>query len=216
MSVAIDAITLAWAIAAALFIYSLGCVSCPPERVQRHAAAAGVALLCTAGVYGMDVINMPEIIGAVVIGAAVGLLAREWPRVQLTLLMTMLAGLAGCAAVCAALAVWLNPYSFGLIVEGGDGMATHDMLLLVAAMLTGSAACLLALIGMISGRMAGPVLLALAIAMAGWSAAALAFLLQNIGMVIAGGLAGAGGTGIALRICGGGRGKGLADTGRRP
>lgn len=216
MSLAIDAITLAWGIAALLFIHSLGCVSPTSERARRYAASAGVAILCAAAVYGMDAINMPEIMGAFVIGAAAGLLAREWPGVQLTRLMTMLAGMAGCAALCAALAVWINPYAFGLIVEGQDGVATCDMPMLGATLLTGFAACLLAMIGMVRRRMARPVLLALAVAMAGWSAAALAFLLQNIGMVIAGGLAGAGGTAIALRMCGGERGKGLADTGRRP
>jgi H+-translocating NAD(P) transhydrogenase subunit beta len=215
--VAIDTITLAWALAALLFVLAIWRVGSLSARAQLHAAAAGVLLLCAAAAYGMDVINTPEIIGALVIGAAVGLLlAREWPGPRLISLMTSLVGLSGCAALCAAAAIWLNPYAFGLVAEGGDKVETRQALMLVLTMLAGGAASSLAITVGIRRSMAGPALLALTIAMAGWSAAALAFLLQNVGMVVAGGLAGAAGMGSALRICGRAHWKGLAEAGRRP
>jgi len=215
--VAIDAITLAWALAALLFVQAVWPVGGVSARAQLYAAAAGVMLLCAAAAYGMDVINMPEIIGALVIGAAVGLLlAREWRGPRLISLMTSLGGLAGCTSLCAAAAIWFNPYAFGLVAEGGDKVETQEAVLLMLTVLAGGAASSLTIAAGIRRSMAGPALLALTIGMAGWSAAALAFLLQNIGMVVAGGLAGAAGMGSALRICGRANRKGLADAGRRP
>ncbi|KFG91650.1 NAD(P) transhydrogenase beta subunit precursor [Sphingobium herbicidovorans NBRC 16415] len=213
----IDAVTLAWAVAALLFFLSLWPSDGTPARRQRNTAAAGIALLSAAAVYGMDFINMPEIVGALVIGAALGLLmAREWPYHRLFVLMTGFAGLAGSAAICAAAAVWLNPYAFGLIDQGSDGIATRHMVMLVMTMSTGAVACGAAFVALIGRGVSSAALLALAIGMAGWSAAALAFLLQNIGMVAAGGLAGAGGAVLALRLWGRARGRGIADTGRGP
>lgn len=208
---------LGWAVAAFLFFLSIWPSGGTPARRQRHAAAAGIVLLTAAAVYGMDFINMPEIIGALVIGAALGLLmGREWPHHGLFFLITGLAGLTGCAAICAAAAIWLNPYAFGLIDQGSDGVAMRHLLMLVITLLTGAIACGAAFIALIRRDVGGIAVLALAIGMAGWSAAALAFLLQNIGMVAAGGLAGAGGAGVALRLRGGARGLGLADAGRGP
>mgnify|MGYP003583441658 CR=1 FL=1 len=217
MSNGIDAITLAWAIAVLLLVLSLWPPGGTSERLRRHAATAGILLLMAAAFGAMDVINMPEIMGALIVGAAVGLLlAREWPGTRMIVLMATLAGLSGGAAICAAAAAWLNPYAFGLIDEGAIRISGCDMLMLALTLLTGGSACALASAVVIRRSMAGAASLALTIAMAGWSAAALAFLLQNVAMIVAGGLAGAAGTGVALRICGGARGKGLADGGRRP
>ena len=48
-------------------------------------------MLSAAAVYDMDVLNGPEIIGALLIGGAVGLLlGREWPESRLTVLLTIL------------------------------------------------------------------------------------------------------------------------------
>ncbi|WP_176592743.1 NAD(P)(+) transhydrogenase (Re/Si-specific) subunit beta [Sphingobium sp. EM0848] len=52
--------------------------------------------------------------------------------------------------------------------------------------------------------------------LAGWAVAGSAFLLENMGMAVAGGLAGAAGTVLGLRLCGGAVRKGLADAGRHP
>nr|WP_245405714.1 NAD(P)(+) transhydrogenase (Re/Si-specific) subunit beta [Sphingobium sp. Sx8-8] len=52
--------------------------------------------------------------------------------------------------------------------------------------------------------------------MAGWAVAANAFLLENMGLAVAGGLAGAAGSLFALRLCVGVGRKGLADAGRHP
>ncbi|KXU31792.1 NADP transhydrogenase subunit beta [Sphingobium sp. AM] len=61
----------------------------------------------------------------------------------------------------------------------------------------------------------GPAL-ALVGGFAGWSLAASAFLMENMPMAVAGGLAGAAGSLFGARLCGGAGRKGLADAGRRP
>lgn len=61
----------------------------------------------------------------------------------------------------------------------------------------------------------GPAL-ALVSGFAGWAVAASAFLMENMAMAVAGGLAGAAGSLFGARLCGRAGRKGLADTGRRP
>lgn len=61
----------------------------------------------------------------------------------------------------------------------------------------------------------GPAM-ALVGALSGWAVAGTAFLMENMGMAVAGGLAGAAGSLFALRLCGGAGRKGLADAGRHP
>ena len=58
--------------------------------------------------------------------------------------------------------------------------------------------------------------LALVGGFAGWAVAASAFLMENMAMAVAGGLAGAAGSLFGARLCGGAGRKGLADGGRRP
>ena len=116
----------------------------------------------------------------------------------------------------AAAAAWLNPYAFGLVDEGSTGVAARHMLALAVVTMGGIGASICALIALLGGERSAVLLLVLAIAMAGWSAAALALLLENVGLLAAGGLSAAAGTGVALRICGGARGKGLADAGAHP
>ncbi|WP_150294953.1 NAD(P)(+) transhydrogenase (Re/Si-specific) subunit beta [Sphingobium estronivorans] len=65
------------------------------------------------------------------------------------------------------------------------------------------------------GAGAGPAM-ALVGGLAGWAVAASAFLLENTGMAVAGGLAGAAGSLLGLRLCGRAGRKGLADARRRP
>ena len=213
----ISAVALAGALAALLFFLSFWKPGAMPRRRHHHAAMAGSVILAGAAIYGMDVINLPEIIAALVIGAAIGLLlGRELPRGRLPMLMTMLAGLAGGATICAVIAAWLNPYAFGLVDEGSEAVAARHALLMALAVLTGGTACAGAISTLASPRRGGTTWVALTAGMAGWSAAAMAFLLENMGMAVAGGLAGAAGTLLAARLCAGARPNGLADAKRRP
>ena len=217
MTAASDTIILVWAIAALLLIFSLLAAPAAAKNTHNHAAAMGVLLLGGAAVYDMDIINMPEIAGALVIGGAAGMmLAREWPAAALPILMTTLLGMASGAEVCSAIAIWLNPYAFGLVAEGSQDVIAYDKLMILFALMTAGMACILALILGIRRNGGGSGMLCLAIGMVGWSASGLALLLQNAGLLMAGGLSGAAGFGIALRIFGGARPKGLADMGRRP
>lgn len=217
MSAAYDAIMLAEVAAALLFFYALWPSRTVVDGRRRHAAVAGTAILSAAAIYGMDVINGPEIVAALIIGGAIGLmLGREWPESRLFALLTIFAACSGAAMVCAAVAAWLNPFAFGLVDEGRTGIAARHLVALAVAAFAGWGACIGGAVAMLRRGKAGGALLAISIGLAGWSAAAMAFLLENMGLVVAGGLAGAAGTGIALRICGGVRGKGLADAGSRP
>lgn len=270
MSSALDAITLGWAFSALLFLLSLSPLARIPDRRRRHAAAAGVLILTGAALYGADVVNLPEIVGVLIIGGAIGvMLARELPAHRLPALLTTLAGLVGLAAIAVAQAAWLNPYAFGLIGGSDDRIVPRAVIAVGVAMLMGAMACaggFVALLGsptrlgrgilksltllmvaslfiaafvashtlplLWTGAMVAalsgfqlarrtfgagePALLALTGAMAGWSVAATAFLLENIGLAVAGGLAGSVGSVMTMRLYHASGRKGLADAQRHP
>ena len=216
MTAGFDLILLAQAFAALLFLFALWPFATLSRDSRRHAALAGTLILSAAAIYDMDVINGPQIIGALLAGGGFGLLlGREWPRDRLMPLIAICTGLAVAAMLCAA-AAWLNPYAFGLIDAGSIDVAVRHMLALAGVAAGGLGALACALTALFRRDRSGMMPIILAIAMAGWSAAALAFLLENLGLVVAGGLAGAAGTGIALRLCGGAGPKGLADAGAHP
>lgn len=259
------AVALAMALATLLLI--LACLRPMALRWSRNCAIAGAALLTGLAVYGHDVMNMPEICGAMVIGGAIGLLlAREWPARRLAGLLGGSAGLAGLASVATALAAFRNPHAFGLLGEAGDRIPPTAATLIAFAVILGAMAggggavmltvaegsrprwkaatlalaLILALLpafamqpqppligalmglGFVTGMLlipgAGGVVAPLAMlgGMAGWSIAALAFLLHNMGLGVAGGLAGSGGTVLALRLLRPSARNGLADTAGRP
>ena len=217
MTAGFDLILLAQAVAALLFLFALWPFATLSSDRRRHAALAGTLILSAAAIYDMDVINGPQIIGALLAGGGFGLLlGREWPRDRLMPLIAICTGLAVAAMLCAAAAAWLNPYAFGLIDAGSIDVAVRHMLALAGVAAGGLGVLACALTALFRRDRSGMMPIILAIAMAGWSAAALAFLLENLGLVVAGGLAGAAGTGIALRLCGGAGPKGLADAGAHP
>lgn len=217
MSAGVDAIMLGQAIAAVCFFVALWPYAGVAARWRPRAALAGTVILSAAAIYDMDVINGPEIVAALLAGGAVGLLGgREWPWSRLATLLAVLAGCAGAALLFAVLAARLNPYAFGLVDEDAVDIAMRYLLILAAVAVAGSGAGICAVAALLKREGVEMLLAALAIGMAGWSAAAMAFLLQNIGLVVAGGLAGAAGTGFALRLWDGPQGKGLADALDRP
>lgn len=217
MSGGLDVIMLGQAMAAACFFVALWPHAGVAAQWRPRAAVAGTVILSAAAIYDMDVINGPEIIAVLLAGSAVGWLAgREWLWSRLIALLAVFAGCAGAALLFAALAVRLNPYAFGLVDDDAADIATRYLLMLVAAVVAGGGACICAIAGLFRREGKERLLAALAVGMAGWSAAAMAFLLQNPGLLVAGGLAGAAGTGVALRLCGGPQGKGLADALDRP
>lgn len=234
-------------------------------------ALAGVGVAGVATIYSHDVMALPQICGALIIGGIGGpLIARRVPVRKLPALLAGLLGQTGLAALLIGAAAWRNPHSFGLLNKfndlimptaagtmgltialgalvvaasftilwrrtgGGTGMSGvfAAALLPVTAMAVLSFAkapamgtlCACAGVALLAGRFLakwalqsgeGPAL-ALIGGLAGWSVAAAAFLLENMTMAVAGGLAGAAGSLFALRLCGGAGRKGLADEGCRP
>ncbi|HJT41250.1 MAG TPA: hypothetical protein VJ762_13035 [Sphingobium sp.] len=222
MNDGLNVITLAWAVAALLFLLPLW-PAAAAWRHRRHAAMAGIVLLGAATGYGMDVVNMPEIVGALVIGGAAGLLlGRELAPRHLPALMTMFAGLVALAMIAVAVAVALNPHAFGLTEEGSDRLTLASTLAIGLCVLTGAIACVgagAALAGATSAPsrdIGATALMAATGGMTGWSIAAAAFLLENMGLAAAGGVVGAAGTVLALRLRGKAWRKGLAEPERRP
>ena len=222
MGSGLNAVSLAGSAAALLFMLALW-PSAVAWRHRRSATVAGIVILGAATGYGMDAVNMPEIVGTLVIGSAGGLLlGRELPRHHLSALMTVVAGMVGLAMIAVALAAWLNPHVFGLTGAASDGLTQANSLLIALCMATGAVACAGAGIALSVVKLA-PMPDARAAAwmvgiagMTGWSIAAAAFLLENAGLVVAGGLTGSAGTALALRSCGMAWRKGLAEPLRRP
>ena len=269
MSGAVDAVALLWALAALLFLLALTGTA----RRRRHGAMAGTLMLTAAALYSADIINLPEILGMLVIGAAGGILiGRETPRQNLPQFMIALAGSIGLACTAMMSAIRLNPHAFGFVEGAAETIAPGRAVAMAIGLALGAMACASGVAGLSSrqgsrpgrkldmsigcllaplaagallafARSAGIIwlgagmaiaalaamllarsmlsggrtaLLTAACAMAGWSAAALAFLLENMGLAVAGGIAGAAGGILAVRLYLHGGGKGLADPQRHP
>ncbi|MFC3442140.1 hypothetical protein ACFOKF_13265 [Sphingobium rhizovicinum] len=156
-------------------------------RRAGRVALLGVALASGGALYSHDVMNLPEMLGAIVVGGGLGLLlVRRAARRMLPILLRISQGLLGVAAVATAGAVWRNPGAFGL---EGDGAA---MTLLAAAALIGMLVCL----GAIWPGRVGALILS---GGAGWAGALLGLAIGNSAMVIGGALAGVAGLSFVLR-----------------
>ncbi|HKY81429.1 MAG TPA: NADP transhydrogenase subunit beta [Sphingobium sp.] len=220
MTASIDAVSLGWALSALLFILSLWPLGATPARRHRHAAVAGVLVLAGVTLYAGDVVNLPEICGTVVIGGAIGLLlGRDLPVRHLPMLLTACAGAIGLAVIGMAGTAWLNPDAFGLVELASDRLTQGALGALAIGTAAGAMACAGGMAAIVAGgraREGGLFLFAATTAMAGWSVGAAGFLLENIGLAVAGGLAGSAGSVLTLRLCRGANRKGLADGRRHP
>ncbi len=161
-------------------------------RKGRHGnrwAMAGIVTGAAAAVYSHDVVNLPEMVSAVVIGGCIGLLlVRRCAVATLPWLIVAGHGLLGVAAMAMAMTLRRNPGAFGLL--GDDGA------LLAAGFGLGAATLAGALVLAFRRRHGG---LALMSSGTGWAAAALGFAIGNGAMVVAGGMAGVAGLRLAWR-----------------
>ena len=161
-------------------------------RTGRHShrwAMAGIVTGAAAAVYSHDVVNLPEMVSAVVIGGSIGLLlARRCAVAALPWLVVAGHGLLGVAAMAMGATLWRNPGAFGLTADDGA--------LLAAGFGLGAVTLAGALVLVFRRRPGG---LALLSSSAGWAAAALGFAIGNSAMVVAGGMAGVGGLRLAWR-----------------
>lgn len=169
------------------------------RRSPRHGsrlAMAGVAIAVAAAIYSHDVVNLPEIVAALVIGGSIGLLlARRCALAVLPRLVIVGQGLLGLAAMATGTAIVMNPGAFGLAGEG-DGLVSGWCALPVFGAATGALLLARALWLALRRMPPGDTLLGVG---TGLATAALGFTLGNSAMVMAGGLAVSAGLRLAWR-----------------
>lgn len=168
-------------------------------RSGRHGnrwAMAGIVTGAAAAVYSHDVVNLPEMVSAVVIGGCIGLLlVRRCAVATLPWLIVAGHGLLGVAAMAMAMTLRRNPGAFGLLGDD-DAMRPFAGAMLAAGLGMGAITLAGGLFQIVGRRHGG---LALLSSGAGWAAAALGFAIDNSAMVVAGGMAGVAGLRLAWR-----------------
>lgn len=191
---------------AGMWLVSAGLLLCAlwlrGHRAGNRIALAGGMLAVGAALYSHDVVNLPEIASALVIGGSIGLtLARRCGAHRLPWLVAVAYGLLGLTGVATGAALYLNPFAFGLMDGQGHVTPVHSMLLATGVM-TGGWVALGALFMLLRRTQAD---LALLGSGAGWTAAALGLAMGNSALVLVGGMAGAAGLRLGWRARGAGR-----------
>lgn len=165
-------------------------------RTGNRIALAGGMLAVGAALYSHDVVNLPEIASALVIGGSIGLmLARRCGGHRLPWLVVVAYALLGLAGMATGTALLLNPFAFGLVDGPGRVTPAHGTLL-AGGIAIGGLAALCALLMLVRQTQD---YLALVGSGAGWTAAALGLAMGNSAMVLAGGMAGAAGLRLGWR-----------------
>jgi H+-translocating NAD(P) transhydrogenase subunit beta len=128
LSVAADAahavnpwVALAYLAAGVLFILALRGLSSPAtSRAGNRYGMIGMLIAVVTTLVTHEIAGLPEIIGAIAIGGAVGwIIARRIAMTAMPQLVAAFHSLVGLAAVLVALAAFLNPSAFGIL--GMDG-----------------------------------------------------------------------------------------------
>ncbi|EQA99528.1 NAD synthetase [Sphingobium baderi LL03] len=110
-------VSLAYLIAGVLFILALRGLSSPASsRRGNRMGMAGMAIAVATTLYTHDVISLPEIVGAIAIGGAIGfVIARKIEMTAMPQLVAAFHSLVGLAAVLVGAAAFLNPGAFGIL-----------------------------------------------------------------------------------------------------
>ena len=112
-------VLLAYLIAGICFIMALRGLSSPESsRRGNNFGMAGMAIAVATTLAIHDVATLPEIIAAIVIGGAIGLVTAR--KIQMTAMPQLVAAfhsLVGLAAVLVGAAAFLNPEAFGIAVR---------------------------------------------------------------------------------------------------
>ena len=132
LSIAADAahavnpwVALAYLAAGVLFILALRGLSSPAtsQRGNRF-GMAGMLIAVVTTLVTHEVASLPEIIGAIAIGGAVGwIIARRIAMTAMPQLVAAFHSLVGLAAVLVAVAAFLNPGAFGILGLDGNILA---------------------------------------------------------------------------------------------
>jgi NAD(P) transhydrogenase subunit beta len=114
-------VPLAYLVAGVLFILALRGLSSPESsRRGNRLGMIGMAIAVVTTLVMHDIASLPEIVIAIVVGGAIGLLtARRIAMTAMPQLVAAFHSLVGLAAVLVAAAAFLNPAAFGIV--GADG-----------------------------------------------------------------------------------------------
>src|SRR5688572_25941558 len=116
-----DWVLLAYLIAGICFILALRGLSHPEtSRRGNRAGMVGMAIAVVTTLAVHEIASLPEIIGAIAIGGAIGLVTAR--RIQMTAMPQLVAAfhsLVGMAAVLVGAAAFLNPEAFGITDSTG-------------------------------------------------------------------------------------------------
>jgi NAD(P) transhydrogenase subunit beta len=115
-------VPLAYLIAGVCFILALRGLSSPvSSRRGNRLGMAGMLIAVVTTLIMHDIAGLPEIIGAIAIGGAIGFVtARRIAMTAMPQLVAAFHSLVGLAAVLVAAAAFLNPQAFG--IAGADGL----------------------------------------------------------------------------------------------
>ncbi|MDI1295583.1 MAG: NAD(P)(+) transhydrogenase (Re/Si-specific) subunit beta [bacterium] len=151
---------LAYLVAGVFFILALRGLSSPASsRTGNRFGMAGMAIAIATTLFTHDVLNLPEIIGAIVVGGGIGFItARRIAMTDMPQLVAAFHSLVGLAAVLVGAAAYLNPGAFGIadLVTGEIHNASRIELGLGVAIgaitFSGSVIAFLKLNGNMSGK----------------------------------------------------------------
>ena len=115
-------VSLAYLVAGVLFILALRGLSSPASsRAGNRYGMIGMLIAVVTTLVTHDVASLPEILGAIAIGGAIGfVIARRIAMTDMPQLVAAFHSLVGLAAVAVAAAAFLNPQAFG--IAGLDGV----------------------------------------------------------------------------------------------
>ncbi len=123
----VDMTAVAYMVAAVLFILSLRGLSSPESSRKGNVyGIIGMAIAIVATVLNPEVVSYDWIIGAIVVGGAIGfVIARRIAMTQMPQLVAAFHSLVGLAAVLVAGSAFLNPGAFGIAdISGAIFMAS--------------------------------------------------------------------------------------------
>jgi NAD(P) transhydrogenase subunit beta len=115
-------VALAYLIAGVLFILALRGLSSPvSSRTGNRFGMAGMAIAVVTTLYTHDVASLPAIIGAIAVGAVIGIVtARRIAMTDMPQLVAAFHSLVGMAAVVVGMAAFLNPAAFHILNAAGN------------------------------------------------------------------------------------------------
>jgi len=116
------AVAFAYLVAGVLFILALRGLSSPEtSRSGNRYGMIGMAIAVATTLATHDVLSLPEIVGAIVVGGGIGFVtARRIAMTAMPQLVAAFHSLVGLAAVLVGVAAYMNPGAFGILDAAGE------------------------------------------------------------------------------------------------